>query len=151
MEEFNELTKEDLKEGKPEIVCREPKYSSPDGKMIDVIYSHQFMGDLPFTATPDDITDLGREIFDMAIKGKFGEIQPYEGRSQFELEGDLVREVRDGLLRELDSVVSNPIRWATLTPENQQELITYRQALLDIPEQEGFPFEVVYPDKPNPL
>lgn len=33
----------------------------------------------------------------------------------------------------------NPIWWASMTPEQQQTHINYRQHLLDIPAQQGFP------------
>lgn len=33
--------------------------------------------------------------------------------------------------------------------EQKAELATYRQALLDVPQQEGFPSEVTWPDKPT--
>lgn len=43
----------------------------------------------------------------------------------------------------------NPIRWEELSEEKKQEWKTYRQALLDIPEQDGFPINVIWPAKPQ--
>jgi len=45
--------------------------------------------------------------------------------------------------------VSNPLRWASFTAEQQQAWATYRQALLDIPQQSGFPNNVTFPVAPN--
>lgn len=60
-----------------------------------------------------------------------------------------VREHRDNILRnEVDPMVSNALRWASYTPEQQQAWANYRQALLDIPQQAGFPHDVVWPTKP---
>ena len=55
---------------------------------------------------------------------------------------------RDGLLRELDAIVTNPLRWNGFTEAEQQELAAYRQALLDVPQQEGFPDEINWPVNP---
>jgi hypothetical protein len=61
---------------------------------------------------------------------------------------DAVRGLRDTLLKEkIDTF--NPIRYATLTTEQQQELATYRQALLDVPAQAGYPANVVWPVPPS--
>lgn len=57
-----------------------------------------------------------------------------------------VRRERDFRLKAVDNV--SPVRWASLTTEQQQELQTYRQALLDVPSQSGFPTAVEWPIKP---
>lgn len=59
---------------------------------------------------------------------------------------DLVRQKRDEMLKVVDGM--NPMRWETLTAEQQQQWREYRQALLDIPQQEGFPFSVIFPNAP---
>ena len=58
------------------------------------------------------------------------------------------RAQRDHLLSELDSIVSNPLRWNAFTEAEQQGLADYRQALLDVPQQEGFPTDVMWPTDP---
>ena len=61
---------------------------------------------------------------------------------------DAVRGLRDTLLQKnVDSF--NPIRYATLTTDEQQELAVYRQALLDVPTQSGYPASVVWPTPPS--
>jgi hypothetical protein len=40
-------------------------------------------------------------------------------------------------------------RYDSLTTEQQQELQTYRQALLDVPQQAGFPDTIEWPEKPE--
>lgn len=57
-----------------------------------------------------------------------------------------VRSYRTELLTPIDNV--SPVRWNSLTPEQQAELQTYRQDLLDITNQEGFPTSVEWPIKP---
>src|SRR5690625_4938305 len=58
---------------------------------------------------------------------------------------------RDGLLHELDAIVSNPLRWGAFTEAEQQALADYRQALLDVPQQEGFPDDIDWPQKPETI
>lgn len=62
----------------------------------------------------------------------------------------VVRNQRDFLLStEVDAIAGNALRWNALTTEQQQVWSDYRQALLDIPQQAGFPHEVVWPAKPE--
>ncbi len=56
-----------------------------------------------------------------------------------------VRAKRDNLLKEtVDSV--NPMRWEALTELQKDAWRAYRQALLDVPQQEGFPTNIVWPE-----
>ena len=66
-----------------------------------------------------------------------------------QLHADLaMRDLRKRLLQEnVDSY--NPIRYGLLTTEQQQELAAYRQALLNVPQQSGFPADVAWPTKPT--
>jgi hypothetical protein len=59
---------------------------------------------------------------------------------------DNVRRQRNDLLKEVvDTVVSNPLRWESLSVQAQENFRKYRQQLLDVPQQEGFPRNVVWP------
>lgn len=61
-----------------------------------------------------------------------------------------VRAVRDGKLRrEVDPVVTNPLRWADMSTERRGAWAAYRQALLDITQQAGFPHSPQWPEKPD--
>jgi hypothetical protein len=57
------------------------------------------------------------------------------------------RQQRDRLLSEIDRV--NPVWYASLTAEQQEQLIAYRQQLLDVPQQEGFPITIDWPIQPG--
>lgn len=39
---------------------------------IDVVIEHPIYGDVPFTASPDDVMDYGREIHAKAVTGDLG-------------------------------------------------------------------------------
>lgn len=57
-----------------------------------------------------------------------------------------VRNIRNNLLGLIDRV--NPIWYQTLTDQQRLELATYRQSLLDVPQQPNFPQDVIWPHKP---
>ena len=68
--------------------------------------------------------------------------------ADFELAAAGVRYERDKLLRrEVDSI--NQMRWEDLNETERQAWRDYRQSLLDIPEQVGFPWSVTWPVKPS--
>lgn len=55
---------------------------------------------------------------------------------------------RDQLLRDGPDRI-NPLWWSTMTSEQQNTWVNYRQALLDITQQPGYPAEVTWPVKPE--
>ena len=60
----------------------------------------------------------------------------------------VIRDERDWLLITIIDRL-NPIRWETFTSEQQTAMTNYRQQLLDVPAQEGFPWNVNWPTKPE--
>lgn len=50
-----------------------------------------------------------------------------------------IRSERDRLLRACDKI--SPMRWNVMTDEQKLAWADYRQALLDIPQQDGFPWD----------
>ena len=77
-------------------------------------------------------------------------IAPEEAVPPVVTDEDMVRAERNmKLMNEVDPIVSNPLRWAELTSEQQAQYPIYRRALLDITEQAGWPNEVVWPTKPE--
>jgi len=66
-----------------------------------------------------------------------------------EQKAENIRMFRNELLvREVDPVVTNPLRWAELSTEQQQDWADYRTALLNVPQQVGFPNAITWPIKP---
>lgn len=57
------------------------------------------------------------------------------------------RSKRNQLLSAVDKV--NPLWYASLTTEQQNELVTYRSALLAVPQQVSFPAVIEWPAKPH--
>tara|TARA_R100001591_G_C4335374_1_gene179227 strand:- start:1039 stop:1428 length:390 start_codon:yes stop_codon:yes gene_type:complete len=67
-----------------------------------------------------------------------------------EIETFAVRSKRNELLvEEVDVIAGNNIRWNALSDAQRTEWEQYRQALLDVPQQSGFPLNVTWPTKPS--
>lgn len=129
------------------------KYARQDQSMIDCIVvfeelKDRFPNGLPFTASLNDIEPHTAIIFNKIKAGEAGEIAPWEPPSNEEI-AILVRSRRDDLLIQLDQIVMNPIRYNSFSDVYKQALANYRQQLLDVPQQEGFPNVVTFPEMPQ--
>jgi hypothetical protein len=58
------------------------------------------------------------------------------------------RQARDLTLNQTVDRV-NPVWYASLTDSQRAELASYRQALLDVTQQQGFPDSINWPEKPS--
>ena len=47
------------------------------GAAIDLEIDHPVYGWIPFTASPDDVEQLGRDLYQQAAAGNFGAVAPY--------------------------------------------------------------------------
>jgi len=123
-----------------------------DSHVIDCEINSPVHGWVPFTCNRDDkgalfdVVDLyDRMNADPATK-------PYIPPTQAELDAIAAQDVRakrDRILATVvDPLVSNPLRWADMTPATQQAWADYRRALLDVPQQVGFPNAVDWPTQP---
>jgi DMSO/TMAO reductase YedYZ molybdopterin-dependent catalytic subunit len=97
---------------------------------------------VPFTAVASGDYPHTHEIFARCVAGEFGSIAEYAPPTTEQLAAT-ARLKRNARLAETD--------WtqATDVPQATKDLwTTYRQALRDLPEQSGFPADVVWPVKP---
>jgi len=117
-----------------------------DNLLMDVEINHPDHGWIPYTVDPSDTDTTVDNAAILALVGTdFG---AYVAPTQAEIDATLATEVRaerDRLLSNMDVVVSNPLRWADLGSTKQNEWSTYRMALLDVPQQSGFPSTVTWP------
>jgi len=118
--------------------ARNPKWSNPRQTQVELEVDFDELDDeyVPFLADPNDIVSWGPDLFNRAVAGEFGPIPPFEvpANTTQEESLELIRAMRDSILEsEVDPVVSNPLRWSSMTPEKQQEWADYRQALLNLP------------------
>jgi transglutaminase-like putative cysteine protease len=56
---------------------RNPIYSASDNSRIDCEIEHPVHGWIPFTADPNDVEPLGKEVFDSCIAGDAGPVGDY--------------------------------------------------------------------------
>jgi hypothetical protein len=56
---------------------RNPRHNA--NGTIDCDVNHTYYGWVPFTASPNDVEEYGRELYAALIAGVHGEIAPYEG------------------------------------------------------------------------
>lgn len=59
------------------IQIRNPIYSAPDNSTIDCEIEHPVYGWIPFTANPNDVEPLGKEVYDACAAGNAGSVAPY--------------------------------------------------------------------------
>lgn len=129
--------------------ARNASYIDADGN-IDCEINHPEFGWIPYTLT---VFDTDMTVDNAAVKAILGSnIAAYVPPTQEELDAQaaaMVRAQRDWRLQnEVDPIVSNPLRWADMTTEEQNAWAAYRTALLDITDQAGFPHNVTWPTKP---
>tara|TARA_B100000795_G_scaffold261854_1_gene239056 strand:+ start:689 stop:1102 length:414 start_codon:yes stop_codon:yes gene_type:complete len=121
-----------------------------DNLRMDVEINHPDYGWIPYTLDPAD-TDM--TISNDAVMALIGsDFTAYVAPTAEELAtaaAAQVRSQRDQLLLEVDAVAGNALRWAALSSDKQAEWATYRTALLDVPQQAGFPNTITWPATPE--
>lgn len=120
-----------------------------DNLRMDVEINHPDYGWIPYTVDPADTDTTIDNDEVMALIGT--DFAAYVAPTQEELDAALAGEVRadrDERLTEVDAVAGNALRWAALDADTQTAWAAYRQALLDVPQQDCFPADVVWPTKP---
>jgi len=129
-------------------------YANNESTVINCLVKFaEFNEEHPFSASPNDPEEHGREIYSRIVSGEFGAISPYIApiipESTAEQKSADQRVKRNMLLGQMDAIISNPLRWAAMTTEQQAAWTTYRQALLDVPQQAGFPDNINWPTSPG--
>ena len=126
-----------------------PRYSLTTARM-DVEINHPQHGWIPYTLDPADTDTTIDNDEVMALIGT--DFAAYVAPTQAELDAATAAQVRadrDGRLIEVDAVAGNALRWADLSSDKQAEWSTYRTALLNVPQQAGFPQTVTWPTQPE--
>ena len=120
---------------------------------IDCEIEHPSYGWIPFTCDPEDTGAQFDVVALYSIMAADKQTAPYVPPTQAELDAAqalVIRATRDGILSgTIDPMVSNPLRWADLSAAKQTEWLAYRRALLDVPQQSGFPNAVIWPEQPS--
>jgi len=122
---------------------------SDDGH-VDCEINHPQYGWIPYTIAPDDedMTIDNEQLLDLIDEA--GGPAPLTEEARYTKHATFVRIIRDGLLQDrVDPIASNALRWQELDEQQKAALSSYRQSLLDVTEQEGFPYTIKWPDAPN--
>jgi hypothetical protein len=123
--------------------AKNPQWANRNQTTINLVVKFEGIDDeLPFGANANDPEEYGRTIYTKALSGEYGAIKPFEPK-EFTVDEIkyLIRDMRNEKLKtEVDPVVSNFLRWNSLTPEKQKEYEDYRQHLLDITSNPNFPW-----------
>lgn len=116
---------------------RNPTFTA-DGR-IDCEIEHPQFGWIPFTADANDVEPLGQDIYAQAISVNPA---PYVAPDPATPSAADIRAERNMLLTTSD--------WTQLpdAPVDQTAWAFYRQSLRDITDQEGFPTNIIWPEKP---
>jgi len=99
---------------------------------------------IPFTASPDDAEEHGRTLYDQLNTTYSSQVAECPEAERFEVFSANVRSQRNSLLRDTDWTQSSDVPEATKTV-----WLAYRQALRDVPQQDGFPYTITWPTAPN--
>ena len=124
---------------------------SADNLHMDVEIEHPIYGWIPYSITPHDTdTTIDNNLIISLIGNNF---LTYVELTQEELDAETAAQVRSDreykLFTEVDPLVSNFLRWADISSEKQTEWTQYRIDLLDVPQQSGFPNNIIWPNKPE--
>ena len=123
-----------------------------DDTRIDCEIEHPEFGWIPYTLDPADTDMTIDNNVLLAAMASADDVAAYVPPTQAELDEAAKQAVRDErdikLVTEVDHIAGNALRWAALDADTQSAWAAYRQALLDVPQQAGFPHDVTWPVKP---
>lgn len=129
------------KDAAGEFIFRNPKWTTTD--TIEVEVEHETFGWIPFNATPYDDESYGQELFELLSVTYADQVEACPESAYYEEAVYLALKRRNAELVASD--------WTQLpdVPQDTKDLwAVYRQALRDITDQEGYPFEIVWPVSP---
>ena len=122
-----------------------------ENSWLDVEINHPEAGWIPYTLNPDDqdMTINNNDLLAL-IGNDFKAFVPPTPEEMHVIKSADIRGERNFLLSEnVDRIISNPLRWASLLETEQNAWTQYRQDLLDITDQSGFPDNVNWPIMPT--
>ncbi|QJP11838.1 tail fiber assembly protein [Pseudomonas multiresinivorans] len=121
---------------------------------ISLLVTFEGLGEVPFTATPNDGEAHGREIFQKAIAGEFGDIAPCAVPTS----GQLIAEIsyqKSHLLQQAAEKIAplqDSVELGIATPEEIQRLHdwkVYRVEVNRVEQQPHYPQTLMWPQLPE--
>lgn len=135
------------------ITAANPRHlvGDQDSITLDVWFSH-LEGLVEFTARRDDAEQHGRELYSRAVFGEFGDIAvitpptPTEAEQQNRLNEELKQAAA------IMAPLEDADKLGIIRESEKVKLTTwqlYRVTLYRLPQSEGWPSEVIWPDVPS--
>lgn len=127
---------------------RNARSMNAENTHFDVEINHPDYGWIPYALTPWDTDNTINNTDLLALIGS--DYVAFSQADEDARQAEFSRYQRDKRLEsEVDPIVTNPLRWAELTAEKQNEWSQYRTDLLKVPQQAGFPNTINWPTKPE--
>jgi hypothetical protein len=127
---------------------RNARSMNAENTHFDLEINHPDYGWIPYALTPWDTDNTINNTELLALIGS--DYAAFSQADEDARQADFSRYQRNQLLEnEVDPIVTNPLRWADLTTEKQNEWTQYRTDLLNVPQQAGFPNTINWPTKPE--
>ena len=127
---------------------RNARSMNAENTHFDVEINHPDYGWIPYALTPWDTDNTLTNTDLLALIGS--DYVAFSQADENARQAEFSRYQRDKRLEnEVDPIVTNPLRWAELTTEKQNEWTQYRTDLLNVPQQAGFPNTINWPTKPE--
>ena len=127
---------------------RNARSMNAENTHFDVEINHPDYGWIPYALTPWDTDNTINNTELLALIGS--DYVAFSQSDEDARQADFSRYQRNQRLEsEVDPIVTNPLRWADLTAEKQNEWTQYRTDLLNVPQQAGFPNTINWPTKPE--
>lgn len=90
--------------------AKNPKWANPEKTIIDLTVTHAEYGEIPFTASPEDTEQHGRDLFARAVAGEFGPVAEYDGPSAEEIAKQKRKQEIIARLAAIDAASVRPLR-----------------------------------------
>jgi hypothetical protein len=128
--------------------ARNARSMNAENTHFDVEINHPDYGWIPYALTPWDTDNTINNTDLLALIGS--DYVAFSQADEDARQAEFSRYQRDSRLEnDVDPIVTNPLRWAELTTEKQNEWTQYRTDLLNVPQQAGFPNTINWPTKPE--
>lgn len=130
---------------------RNSKSLNEENTDFDLEMNHPIHGWIPYTLNLDDPDDsISNEQLLSLIGSNYAAFVPPTSEEIIQEQAADARSFRSVLLENhVDPLVSNSLRWNDMTDSQRNAWTTYRQELLDITKQSGFPQNITWPTMPE--
>jgi len=131
---------------------RNAKSINEDNSALDMEINHPELGWIPYSlnAHDPDNSISNEQLLDL-VGSNYAAYVPPTSEEVIAEQAAIARAERQLAFEHfVDPIVSNNLRWQSLTDAQRQTITDYRQQLLDISEQSGWPHTINWPTPPDP-